>query len=216
MRTWTNAAGGIRERYVPPPDQVCQALQVALPGIESFPTRRSVCADVDPLNSTNFQTANLLGVWITQGLTDPAHSVPYLLQGGLGMPDRDYYLSDRPQGQMRELWVALLLFFVAPGYYWFWHRRHCFDSKVAQLLATSLALEGKASNRLATIFNTIAPDEERKRRVLTVTRKLLSESDFGKSEQALIRQQKLPACHAGGRGFESRRSRQLMPVNSYM
>ncbi|TMQ34229.1 MAG: hypothetical protein E6K70_08755 [Planctomycetota bacterium] len=43
------------------------------------------------------------------------------------------YLSDRPQGQMRELWVALLLFFVAPGYYWFWHRRHCFDSKVAQL-----------------------------------------------------------------------------------
>jgi len=53
MRTWTNAAGGIRERYVPPPDQVCQALQVALPGIESFPTRRSVCADVDPLNATD-------------------------------------------------------------------------------------------------------------------------------------------------------------------
>jgi type II secretory pathway component PulF len=43
------------------------------------------------------------------------------------------YLSDRPQGQMREVWVALLLFFVAPGYYWFWHRRHCFDSKAAQL-----------------------------------------------------------------------------------
>ena len=43
------------------------------------------------------------------------------------------YLSDRPQGQMRELWVALLLFFAAPGYYWFWHRRHSFDSKVAQL-----------------------------------------------------------------------------------
>ena len=58
-------------------------------------------ADVDPLNSTNFQTQNLFGVWITQGLTDPAHSVPYLLQGGLGMPDRDYYISDRPQ--MAEL-----------------------------------------------------------------------------------------------------------------
>ena len=55
------------------------------------------------------------------------------------------------------------------------------DSKVAQLLATSLALEGKASDRLATIFNTIAPDEDRKRRVLTMTRSLLSESDFGKS-----------------------------------
>jgi HEAT repeat protein len=57
------------------------------------------------------------------------------------------------------------------------------DSKVAQLLATSLALEGKASDRLATIFNTIAPDEDRKRRVLTMTRSLLSESDFGKSGQ---------------------------------
>ena len=52
-------------------------------------------ADVDPLNNTNFQTENLFGVWITQGLTDPIHSVPYLLQGGIGMPDRDYYISDK-------------------------------------------------------------------------------------------------------------------------
>src|SRR5262245_56759015 len=36
-------------------------------------------ADVDPLNSTNFQTGNLFGVWISQGLADPTHSVPYLL-----------------------------------------------------------------------------------------------------------------------------------------
>ena len=55
------------------------------------------------------------------------------------------------------------------------------DSKVAQLLATALALEGRASDRLATIFSTIAPDEDRKRRVLTMTRSLLSESDFGGS-----------------------------------
>jgi len=54
-------------------------------------------ADVDPLNNTNFETGNLFGVWITQGLTDPSHSYPYLLQGGLGMPDRDYYLSAAPQ-----------------------------------------------------------------------------------------------------------------------
>jgi len=50
-------------------------------------------ADVDALNNTNFQTSNLFGVWVTQGLADPSHSFPYLLQGGLGMPDRDYYLS---------------------------------------------------------------------------------------------------------------------------
>jgi HEAT repeat protein len=58
------------------------------------------------------------------------------------------------------------------------------DSKVAQLLATALALEGKASDRLATIFSTIAPDEDRKRRVLTMTRSLLSETDFGASAES--------------------------------
>jgi hypothetical protein len=57
------------------------------------------------------------------------------------------------------------------------------DVKVAQLLATALALDGQASDRLATIFNTIAPDEDRKRRVMTLTRNLLSETDFGRSGQ---------------------------------
>jgi HEAT repeat protein len=57
------------------------------------------------------------------------------------------------------------------------------DVKVAQLLATAIALDGNATDRLATIFSTIAPDEDRKRRVLTLTRSLLSETDFGKSGQ---------------------------------
>ena len=57
------------------------------------------------------------------------------------------------------------------------------DTKVAQLLATALAIDGQASDRLATIFNTIAPDEDRKRRVLTLTRSLLHETDFGKTRQ---------------------------------
>jgi len=54
-------------------------------------------ADVDPLNATNFQTEHLFGVFVSQGLNDPAHNYPYLLQGGLGLPDRDYYLSNSPQ-----------------------------------------------------------------------------------------------------------------------
>src|SRR4029079_16294188 len=54
-------------------------------------------ADVDPLNATNFQTEHLLGVFVAQGLNDPEHNVPYLLQGGLGMPDRDYYVSSSPK-----------------------------------------------------------------------------------------------------------------------
>ena len=54
----------------------------------------SLRADVDPLNNTNFFTENLFGLWVAQGLTDPSRNVPYLLQGGLGMPDRAYYLTD--------------------------------------------------------------------------------------------------------------------------
>ena len=54
-------------------------------------------ADVDALNSTNFYTDRLFGIWITQDLNDPAHAVPYLLQGGLGLPDRDYYVQPGPR-----------------------------------------------------------------------------------------------------------------------
>ena len=53
-------------------------------------------ADVDVLNNTDLQTPNIFGVWVTQGLTDPSQSYPYLLQGGLGMPDREYYVSTNP------------------------------------------------------------------------------------------------------------------------
>jgi putative endopeptidase len=50
-------------------------------------------ADTDPINATNFQTENLFGLFVTQALSDPGRTVPYLMQGGLGLPDRDYYLS---------------------------------------------------------------------------------------------------------------------------
>ncbi|HYJ90682.1 MAG TPA: M13 family metallopeptidase, partial [Pyrinomonadaceae bacterium] len=50
-------------------------------------------ADVDPLNATNFYTDRLFGVFISSDFNDPKKNVPYLLQGGLGMPDRDNYLS---------------------------------------------------------------------------------------------------------------------------
>ena len=61
----------------------------------------SLRADVDPLNATSFETENLFGVWINQGLDDPTRNVPWLLQGGLGMPDRAYYLDNNPK--MAEL-----------------------------------------------------------------------------------------------------------------
>eukprot|EP01034_Spumella_vulgaris_P031693 gene31693-39149_t len=51
-------------------------------------------ADVDPLNNTDFHTENILGLWVAQGLNQPKRNMPYLLQGGLGLPDRVYYLED--------------------------------------------------------------------------------------------------------------------------
>ena len=57
---------------------------------------RSLRADADPLNATNFHTENLFGVFVTQGFNDPTKTVPYILQGGLGLPDRDYYVSADP------------------------------------------------------------------------------------------------------------------------
>jgi len=54
-------------------------------------------ADVDVLNNTNFDTDNLFGVWIAADLSDPTHYAAFLLQGGLGLPDRDYYLDPSPR-----------------------------------------------------------------------------------------------------------------------
>ncbi len=60
-------------------------------------------ADVDPLNATKLSTDRLFGLFVTQGLTDPSHNVAYLLQGGLGMPNRDYYLSaDKTMAGFRD------------------------------------------------------------------------------------------------------------------
>ena len=53
-------------------------------------------ADTDPLNATNLHTENLFGIFVTQAFDDPTKTVPYILQGGLGLPDRDYYVSSDP------------------------------------------------------------------------------------------------------------------------
>jgi len=49
-------------------------------------------ADVDAFNNTNFETENLFGVFVTKSLKSDV-VVPYLMQGGLGLPGRDDYLA---------------------------------------------------------------------------------------------------------------------------
>ncbi|MBI3132960.1 MAG: M13 family metallopeptidase [Acidobacteria bacterium] len=57
-------------------------------------------ADVDVLNNTNYTTSNLFGLWVAQDLNDPTRYVPFLLQGGLSLPERSYYL-DASEGMAR-------------------------------------------------------------------------------------------------------------------
>lgn len=51
-------------------------------------------ADVDPINATQMHTTHLFGLWVSQGLHKPDQYQPYLLQGGLGLPDREYYVTN--------------------------------------------------------------------------------------------------------------------------
>ncbi len=76
-------------------------LKPTLDSIASLRDRRGLArflgttlrADVDALNNTNFYTPNLFGLWVAQDLDDPSQYSPFLLQGGLVMPDRSYYLD---------------------------------------------------------------------------------------------------------------------------
>jgi putative endopeptidase len=54
-------------------------------------------ADVDALNTSDVTTDRLFGLWVSQDLNEPSRYAPYLLQGGLGLPDRDYYLDEAPR-----------------------------------------------------------------------------------------------------------------------
>lgn len=54
-------------------------------------------ADVDPLNNTNFHTDNVFGFWAAPDFHDSDHYTAYLLQGGIELPDREYYVSKSEQ-----------------------------------------------------------------------------------------------------------------------
>ena len=50
-------------------------------------------ADVDGINATDLETGNLFGLWVAQDMDDPSRYSPFLLQGGLGMGARSYYVD---------------------------------------------------------------------------------------------------------------------------
>ncbi|WP_422198870.1 M13 family metallopeptidase [Dokdonella sp.] len=66
----------------------------------------SLRADVDLLNATDRYTDRLFGMWISANLKKPDQYVPYLVQGGLGMPDRDFYLEGGRMADLRTQYEA--------------------------------------------------------------------------------------------------------------
>ena len=76
-------------------------LKPALDRIEAIGDKKALArtmgedlrADVDPLNNGNFHSTRLFGLWIAPEMNEPTGYAPYLLQGGLGMPDRAYYVD---------------------------------------------------------------------------------------------------------------------------
>src|SRR5262249_47160855 len=61
----------------------------------------TIRADVDVMNATNYTTDNVYGVWVAADFDEPSKYSAFILQGGLSLPDREYYLSDSPQ--MKEV-----------------------------------------------------------------------------------------------------------------
>lgn len=66
----------------------------------------SLRADVDLLNATNYYTDRLFGLWVSPNLLQPDAYAPYLVQGGLGMPDRDFYLEGGRMAELRTQYAA--------------------------------------------------------------------------------------------------------------
>ncbi|MFI5230119.1 MAG: M13 family metallopeptidase [Gemmatimonadales bacterium] len=54
-------------------------------------------ADVDPINTAVLHTDNPFGLWVAQDFNHPGHNVASLLQGGIALPDRSYYLDPSPK-----------------------------------------------------------------------------------------------------------------------
>ncbi len=80
-------------------------LRPELARIAALPDKRALAAqlgadlraDTDPFNNNNYaSTSDLFGLFVSQDVNQPTRTVPYLMQGGLGLPSRDYYLSPKP------------------------------------------------------------------------------------------------------------------------
>jgi putative endopeptidase len=60
---------------------------------------RGLRADVDPLNRGVYRSSHVLGLAVQASIHGEQTNVAFLLQGGLGLPDREHYVSTEPRMQ---------------------------------------------------------------------------------------------------------------------
>jgi putative endopeptidase len=60
---------------------------------------RGLRADVDPLNQGVYRSSHVLGLAVQASIHGEKTNVAFLLQGGLGLPDREHYVSTDPRLQ---------------------------------------------------------------------------------------------------------------------
>ena len=58
---------------------------------------RALGADVDPLNWGIYQSSHVIGLSVEPGIHGEKRYRAFLVQGGLGLPDREYYVSAEPR-----------------------------------------------------------------------------------------------------------------------
>ncbi|MDB5692713.1 MAG: family peptidase [Alphaproteobacteria bacterium] len=82
-------------------------LSPALAAIAAIGDRRSLSAylgsNLHPDDGTDTQTDFLFGLWIHQGFDESDRYLPHLVQGGLGLPDRDDYLEPGAEQAERRI-----------------------------------------------------------------------------------------------------------------
>lgn len=64
--------------------------------------------DVDPVNFAAYESDNLFGLWVGPALQGPARHMPYLLQGGIGLPQSAMYQEQATVDAYRQYIASTL------------------------------------------------------------------------------------------------------------
>ena len=99
-------AGAERRGAAPVRADVSRIMAIADKSALAREMGATVRHDVDLLNATDYYTDRPFGLWVSQDIDNPQRNAPYLVQGGLGLPDRDFYLEAGRMAEIRDQYRA--------------------------------------------------------------------------------------------------------------